>query len=194
MSVKRSTTSLSTRSLPAKPGRKKGSQSHSNEDKSRGVSAYVSTGSFTKASRITGIPETTLRFWAKQDWWSEESHRANQADADELKSTATRIAKRAFVELEDRLENGEVVFDKEGNANVKKVSARDAAIIAAVAIDKRKVLLDQPNQVSIQNSTEKLASLMEQFMKFATAKEIPVDRSSEIVVNESDSDSTDSTS
>jgi transposase-like protein len=194
MSVKRSTTSLSTRSLPAKPGRKKGSQSHSNEDKSRGVSAYVSTGSFTKASSITGIPETTLRFWAKQDWWSEESHRANQADADELKSTATRIAKRAFVELEDRLENGEVVFDKEGNANVKKVSARDAAIIAAVAIDKRKVLLDQPNQVSIQNSTEKLASLMEQFMKFANAKEIPVDRSSEIVVSESDSDSTDSPS
>jgi transposase-like protein len=191
MNVKESTMSLSTKS---KPGRKKGSQSHSNEDKSRGVSAYVSTGSFTKASSITGIPETTLRFWAKQDWWSEESHRANQADADELKSTATRIAKRAFVELEDRLENGEVVFDKEGNANVKKVSARDAAIIAAVAIDKRKVLLDQPNQVSIQNSTEKLASLMEQFMKFATAKEIPVDRSSEIVVNESDSDSTDSTS
>lgn len=182
MSAKGSTTSLSTQS---KPGRKKGSVSHSNEDKSRGVAAYVGTGSFTKASSITGIPETTLRFWAKQSWWAEESHRANQADSDELKSTATRIAKRAFVELEDRLENGEVVFDKEGNANVKKVSARDAAIIAAVAIDKRKVLQDQPNMVSVQNSTERLANLMEQFFKFAKAKEIKNEYPTEIVVEES---------
>jgi hypothetical protein len=193
MNVKKPTTSSLTKSTSdKKPGRKKGSVSHSNEDKSRGVSAYVSTGSFTKAAAITGLPETTLRFWSKQDWWDEECRRANQADADEIKSTATRIAKKAFGEVEERLQFGDTVLDKEGNLVRKPVSARDAAIIAAVAVDKRKVLLDQPNNVSVQNSTEKLAQLMEQFMKFASAKEIKVDRSSEIVVDQSDSDPTES--
>lgn len=194
MSVNQPTTSLSVKSknVVKRPGRKKGSVSHSYEDKNRGVSAYVSTGSFTKAAAITGIPETTLRFWSKQGWWSEECHRANQADSDELKSTATRIAKKAFDEVADRLERGDVALDKEGNIIRKPVSARDAAIIAAVAVDKRKVLLDQPNTVAVQNSAEKLASLMEQFVKFATAKEIKHDGRPEIVVEQSHQDASES--
>lgn len=181
MNVKTSTTNSLTKSKKEKPRR-------SNEDKGRAVAAYVATGSFGKAASITGVHENTLRHWSKQDWWDEECRRAKQADADELASTATAIAKRAFLELQDRLENGDVVLDKEGNPRNKPIGARDAAIIAAVAIDKRKVLLDTPNTVSVQNSTEKLANLMEQFVKFATAKEIKHDGRPEIVVDESDSD------
>lgn len=145
---------------------------HSNEDKQRGVAAYVATGSFTKAHAITGIPETTLRYWSKQDWFAEEARRVDRADTEELKSTFTRIAKRASSELEDRLERGDEVVTKEGEIVMKKIPGRELAIIAAVAADKRKQAMDTPATTNIQNTQEKLVSLMESFLKFASAKEV----------------------
>lgn len=139
-------------------------------DKSRGVAAYCSTGSYTKAAAITGIPENTLRLWSKQEWWAEESLRANRADSDELKSTFTRIAKKATAELEDRLDNGDEVLDKEGNIVKKRIGGSQLAIIAAVAADKRRLELDTPNTVAVQNTAEKLQSLMVEFLRFTKAR------------------------
>lgn len=144
----------------------------SNEDKSRAVAAYVATGSFTKSAAITGIPENSIRNWAKQDWFGEEARRVDQTDSDELKSTFTRIAKKASLELEDRLENGDEFLDRNGEIQRKKVGGKDLAIIAAVATDKRKQQLETPQTVAIQSSQEKLISLMASFIKFANAKEI----------------------
>lgn len=141
------------------------------EDKHRGVAVYTSTGSFTKTAALTGIPEMTLRSWARQDWWSEESLRVKRADGEELQSAATRIAKRAFDVVEDRLENGDEVWI-DGELVNRKISGKDAAIIAGVAVDKRKQLLETPNVIAVQSSQEKLTHLMEEFLKFAKAKEI----------------------
>ncbi len=126
----------------------------------------------------------TLRAWARQDWFQEEMLRVKRADTEELQSTATRIAKRAFDELEDRLEHGERYVGPDGEERIKKVGAKDAAIIAAVAIDKRKILLETPTTIAIQSNQEKLAKLMEEFLKFAKAKEIPHERASEIVIEQ----------
>jgi transposase-like protein len=143
-----------------------------NEDKSRSVAAYVATGSFSKSSAITGIPENTIRSWAKQDWFGEEARRVDQTDSDELKSTFTRIAKRAALEVEDRLEHGDEVVTKDGEIIKKKIAGKDLAIISAVAADKRRQQLETPATVAIQSSQEKLISLMQSFIKFANAKEI----------------------
>lgn len=145
---------------------------HSNEDKSRGVAAYVATGSFTKAATLTGIAETTLRYWAKQDWFAEEAKRVDRQDTEELKAVFTRISKRASSELEDRLENGDEVITKDGEILKKKIPGKELAIIAAVAADKRKMQMEVPQTIAIQNSQEKLLSLMESFLRFANAKEI----------------------
>ena len=141
-------------------------------DKSRAVAAYIGTGSFTRAAAITGIPENTLRAWAKQEWWAEESLRANKADSDELKSTFTRIAKRATEQLEDRLEFGDEVLNKDGQIVKKRIPGRELAIIAAVAADKRRAEMQTTEVVPVQNTAEKLASLMDEFLKFARAKTI----------------------
>lgn len=145
---------------------------HKSGDKDRGVAAYVSTGSFSKASNITGIPETTLRYWSKQDWWGEAVLRVDKADSDELKSTFTRIAKKATAELEDRLEHGDEIVTKDGEIVNKKISGKELAIIAAVSADKRRQEILTPNTVAIESYTEKLAKMMEDFVRFARAKEI----------------------
>lgn len=178
--------------------KKKNEYFHTNEDKNRGVAAYVATGSFSKAAQITGVPENTLRNWSKQDWFPEEVRRLDQVDTDEIKSTFTRIAKRATVDLEDRLENGDEVVTKDGEIVRKKIAGKDLAIISAVSVDKRKHLMEQPASISIQNTHEKLLNLMQQFIKFSNAKDItpeaPDDQRTLIEQNHPDSETNSSVS
>ncbi len=142
------------------------------EDKQRAVATYVATGSFTRTAAITGIPESSVRLWAKQDWWDEEVRRADRLDTDELKTVFTKIAKRATEELVDRIEHGDEVITKDGTPVRKKIGGKDLAVISGISADQRKKQLDAPHLVATQNSQEKLLSLMEQFLKFAKAKEI----------------------
>lgn len=145
---------------------------HSNADKSRGVASYAGTGSFNQAASITGIAETTLRYWSKQDWWQEELLRVNKADSEELKTTFTRIAKKASVELEERLENGDEIVTKDGEIVKRRIPGKELAIIAAVAADKRRAEINTPNSVALESSAEKLIKLAEAFMRFNNAREI----------------------
>lgn len=150
------------------------------EDKQRAVAAYSATGSFLKSSKLIGIPDATIRSWAKQDWWEEELRRADQSETNELKSTYTRIAKRASELLEDRLDNGDEVVTKAGDIVKKQIPGRELAIIAAVATDKRKQAMEQPHTVALQSSTERLGQLVEQFIRFSSAKQI-VGTSKEVI-------------
>lgn len=154
------------------PAKKLNKYFKSNSDKDRVVACYASTGSFSKTSSITGVAENTIRYWSKQDWFSEALRRADQADSEEIKSTLTRIAKKSTDELEDRLQNGDEVFDKEGNIVRKKVGGKDLAVITGITVQRRKELMDVPVMVSNQSSTEKLLSLMQQFIRFSQAKDI----------------------
>lgn len=142
------------------------------EDKQRAVAAYSATGSFQKSSSLIGIPDATIRYWAKQDWWEEELRRVNQQDTNELKSTYTRIAKRATDLLEDRLENGDDVVTKDGDVVKRKIPGKDLAVIAAIATDKRKQALEQPQIMAVQSANERLLQLMENFIRFSSAKQI----------------------
>lgn len=142
------------------------------EDKARAVAAMAAVGNYSKASALIGIPEATIRVWAKQEWWEEETRRADKADTDELKSTYTRIAKRAADALEDRLENGDEVVSKDGTIVKKQIPGKELAIIAAVATDKRKQAMEAPVTVAAQSSADRLAQLVDNFIKFASAQQI----------------------
>lgn len=142
------------------------------EDKQRAVAAYAATGSFLKSAKLIGIPDATIRYWSKQDWWEEELRRADQQDTNELKATYTRIAKRAAEALEDRLENGDQVIGKDGEFLKKQIPGKELAVISAIATDKRKIAMEQPNSIALQSTNERLAQLVESFIKFSSAKQI----------------------
>jgi transposase-like protein len=157
-------------SLPAK--RKKGEGNWTQADKDRAVAAYAAVGHFERASTLIGIPENTIRYWSKQDWFQEALRRVDRADTHELKTVYTRIAKKAITELEDRLDNGDTVITKDGELVQKPIGGKELAIIAAVATDKRKVTMDEPETVALQSTNEKLATLLQKFIAFASAKDI----------------------
>lgn len=114
----------------------------------------------------------TIRYWGRQDWFAEELKRNDQAETEELKSVYTRIAKKAAIELEDRLETGDDVIDREGKVIQKRVAAKDLAIITGIAADQRRKQMDAPVSAPTQSSNEKLADLMREFIRFAKAKEV----------------------
>jgi transposase-like protein len=150
------------------------------EDKARAVAAVGAVGNVIKAAALIGIPENTIRYWMKQEWWEEEMRRCERSDTDELKSTYTRIAKRAANLLEDRLENGDAVVTKDGALVQRPIPGKELAIIAAVATDKRKQAMETPATIALQSSTERLSQLVENFIRYANAKQIDGGEAQEI--------------
>lgn len=129
----------------------------------------MATGTFLGASEITGIPRPTLMAWAKQDWWDEKVKALAKLDTDQIKSISTRIAIAASNIVEDRLKNGEEVITKDGKVQIKQIGARDAAVIGAIYIDKRRQLQQDEQVQPTQNSQEKLVALMDEFARLAKA-------------------------
>lgn len=144
----------------------------SDKDKDRVARVYKSLGNQAKTVEVTGVPARTLAFWLTQDWWKERMNQLRAEDSTELEEAATSIAKKSQEVVQERLANGDFVLDKEGNLRRKPVSAKDAAVISAISIDKRKILQEEPLREQQLGSTERLLKLFEQFTRFANAKEI----------------------
>lgn len=123
----------------------------------------------------TGIPLGTLNYWKTLPWWFEQMERIRQEQDIEVDNQFSRIVKKTQEVIMDRLENGDIVLDKYGSPVRKPIGARDAAIINAIAIDKRKVLRDTPNanlgKVGMQ---ERLKNLEAQFTKLVKTKQVSV--------------------
>lgn len=141
-------------------------RSYTEAQRNAAVAAYVTLGSFPKAAAVTGISESCIRLWAKEEWFQEAARRVGQEETDGIKATFTRIAQAASAGLEDRLEKGDEVVLKDGTIVNKKVAAKELAIIAGVAVDKRNTLMDKGTGGTIQNAEDRLMLLMKEFVAF----------------------------
>lgn len=141
-------------------------------DRNRAVAVYKATGAPLKTAEITGIPYRTLWEWMKQEWWAEKMLSLKAEDTAVLEDAATTIAKQALGIVEERLTNGDFVLDREGNLVRKPVGARDAQIIAAINIDKRRQFQEAPVVQEQTNTTERLLKLVEQFALLTNNKKV----------------------
>lgn len=141
-------------------------------DKIRAVTIFKSVGNVTKTVDLTGVPYETLHQWMKQPWWTERLNQLKAEDTAELEDAATSIAKQAADVVRDRLANGDSVFNRDGELVKKPVGGRDAAIIMGISMQKRKELQDLPQRAEQLGTAERLLKLVEQFARFANAKEI----------------------
>jgi hypothetical protein len=142
------------------------------KDHKRAVAVYKGTGSIQKTSDITGIPYGTLEKWMRTDWWKENLLALKAEDSTVLEDAATNLAKQSADVVKERLANGDFVLNRDGGVVRKPVNARDAAIILGISLSKRKELMDGPEQEFKLGTSERLLKLVEQFTRFANAKEI----------------------
>jgi hypothetical protein len=83
-----------------------------------------------------------------------------------IKSQLAQIIEKANVETLDRLEHGDAIRDaKSGEIIRQPIKAKESAIIGAVALDKLRLLENQPTRITA--TTNDVAALAEQFAELS---------------------------
>ena len=123
-------------------------------DRLNAALAWVITGDDYSASDLCGIPRETIKDWRNHESWDDLMYQARKIRQGELEAKFSKIIHKAVDEVAERLEEGDVVISKTGEAVRKKVSARDAAWIYAVTTDKRAVMRGEASSIS-KRATDK---------------------------------------
>lgn len=153
----------------------------SQKQKYEAVALYKMVGSLRAVGATLGIPEETMRNWHQSEWWRQiEDEIATEARVKRSKRLDSLVDKATEI-VEDRLENGDFIYDvKSGTLRRKPVNAVTAGKILATAVDKQVMLenlaRDAKKAVSQEKVQDRLAFLLEEMHKFAKAKTIQGER------------------
>lgn len=140
------------------------------------VSAYVLLGNVAQVSRLTGIPEITVRKWKASPWWKEAEGEIRLSSKVQLSGKLTKAIELANIALEDRLVNGDFQYDYKTGKMIRKPVNADLALRALDRLIDRQEMLDNSMKklevTTDEGTNERLAKLAEQFVNFAKAKTI----------------------
>jgi hypothetical protein len=119
---------------------------YSREFKIHCASVWLLKGTNQGASIETQVPLTTFYQWVNSDWWATAVAAARKLYSQEMVAGFSRIQMKAQEVILDRLENGNEVMTKEGVQRVA-MTGKDAAIVAAIAFDKRQIAMGNPTAI-----------------------------------------------
>jgi len=162
---------------PKRRGVAKKSHSWSDTQKIEAVQSYLLLGNLALSSRILGIPEITLRVWKASDWWQQAVEDIKNAERVQLTARLQKIQDKALAAVEDRLLNGDVIYDHKSQQMIRKqVNMRDAHKVAVDLMDKS-ALLEKTTAPKEQEQTDeqRMERLAKMFVEKVNAKKTTVD-------------------
>lgn len=108
------------------------------------VTTYLMLGKWPLVAAATGIPLDTLKKWKQADWWKDSEEEIRRSSNIELGGKLTRIISKAASVVEDRLENGELIFNPVTKAftDRKPVRMKEASEVLIKTID-RNLLIEK---------------------------------------------------
>lgn len=141
----------------------------SDSQKLEAVTTFLSLGNLALTGRVLKIPEMTLRAWKQKDWWKELESDLKSQESLELSARLKRIIESTMAVAEDRIANGDFIYDNRAGQMVRKpVSLKDAHKVTMDFIQRRDVIENkQPTNVSIEQIDDKLAKLAQKFEQIA---------------------------
>ena len=147
---------------------------YTDKEKMEAACAFAVTGNSRRVAELTKIPEGTIRAWKTTEWWNDLQSRIIREQDEELDTKLTKLIDKAVGEVNDRLEEGDYVYNPKLDKLIRKpVNAKDLAITSAVLVDKRQLLRGQPtSRVEKVSQDETLLKLADEFRKFSQAKTI----------------------
>lgn len=147
-------------------------KSWSDKQKLEAVQSWLLLGNLALTSRILSIPEVTLRVWKATEWWKNCVDEIKLQDDMQMSARLKKIVDASLMAVEDRLVNGDLMYDQKSGEMVRKqVNMRDAHKVAVDLMDKKQ-LLDKaaaPIQEE-QKDEDRLLRLAEKFATFVTQK------------------------
>jgi hypothetical protein len=160
-----------TRSIEAKTNK-----SWSDKQKLEAVQSWLLLGNLALTSRVLAIPEITLRVWKTTEWWKNAVEEIKLQEDMQMSARLKKIVDASLMAVEDRLVNGDLMYDQKSGEMVRKqVNMRDAHKVAVDLMDK-KAILDKtalPVQEE-QKDEDRLLKLAEKFADFVTKKKEPL--------------------
>lgn len=144
----------------------------SDSQKIEAVTTYLTLGNLAQTAKVLQIPDITLRGWKTTMWWKELEDDIKVQEELTLSSRLKRIIESTMAVTEDRLANGDFIFDqKTGKLIRKPVSMRDAHKVSVDMIERRdKILNRQPNSIPMEQIENKLEKLAKKFEEIATGR------------------------
>jgi hypothetical protein len=135
------------------------------------VQTYMILGSLKLVAGALKIPFDTLKVWKASEWWKTLETDLRAQDDLQLGARLKKIINRSYDVVEDRLENGDFVYDqKSGKMRRKPVNMKDAHKVAVDLMDKRDMLIERHvsgESVTADKIEKTLANLAENFAKIA---------------------------
>lgn len=146
----------------------------SDSQKLEAVKTHLMLGHLGMTAAMLKIPEETVRRWSKTAWWHSIADDLRQQDELMLSSRLKRIVEKSLDVVEDRLDNGDFVYDqKTGQMRRKQVNMRDAHKVALDMSQKREAILNNnAPRASEEQVADKLIKLAERFAELAGAKKL----------------------
>jgi hypothetical protein len=121
----------------------------SERQKLEAVTTYLMVGKWPVVSDATGIPIDTLKKWKQADWWEDLEREIRRSSNIEVGGKLKVIINKAASVVEDRLENGDLVYNPSTNSFTRKpIGAKIASEIMVKSID-RNILLEKLQEAPV---------------------------------------------
>jgi hypothetical protein len=147
----------------------------SNDQRLQAAATYVMLGSWSETALATGIPLVTLKSWRHLPWWKDMLTQVRSDDLDTSSAHIQKVIKKAMLATEDRIDNGNFVFDQKTGKVVRIPCNLKDTLKAATDLMTRqdKMRLEESKKESTEGTIDRLTKLAEELSKFAKAKPVP---------------------
>jgi transposase-like protein len=159
------------------PSKKSWTKLYTDQEKLEAVKLYLITGNNSATAAALGMNRDTLMGWRQTQWWKDLTKEVKEQTNIALSAKLRKIADKALEQVQDRLENGEFIYDqKKGELIRKPVSIAEARKATTDCLDKAMKIETVQEGVAtdqaITNRLEMLATAFQQFAKKATKVEV----------------------
>lgn len=149
---------------------------YSDIQKFEAVAAFMTLGNMAMVAQATNIPHDTLRHWKQTPWWKDLEEQIRKQARVEVSGKLKRIIDKAFTLVEDRLENGDWVYNpKTGDIRRVGVSAKTAGDILTKSIDRQIILekIQEAPETREEAVLDRLASIEQRLIEAAKIRPRP---------------------
>ena len=126
-------------------------------------------GNMRVVSEQTGISYPVLCSWKNADWWPELVAQVKKQKQAKTNNSIVKLIEQSLDVMQDRLDNGDWVFDQKNGTSVRKpVSVRDATAIATSLLQRQQVAEEMESRQATTSATvqETLSLLAAEFKKY----------------------------
>ena len=146
---------------------------YSDSQKLEAVKLWLLTGNLAHTAAALNLPGPTLRNWRYSDWWKDLVEELKAEENIQLNNRLKIIAEKSMMVLEDRLDKGDWIFNRQtGELERKPVSLRDTTQAFNSLHDRRQRLLETPrDKEDNKQVVDRLAALAAKFEEIAGKKQ-----------------------